>query len=208
MEYSSWFEHPSLDLALNIVPLHHVIKEEFDSFPMKKKTSVSKDEVNALKEELYRTNEVNKRLNALLADMQANYRILQSRLVDFITTTTEPPSTKKRKIDHSGESALNTSSDDSTCKRNIIREEPIPKMSKLCVRTDPADSSLVMKDGYQWRKYGQKVTRDNPCPRAYYRCSFAPGCPVKKKVQRSAEDRSMLVATYDGEHNHEKPTVL
>ncbi|XP_024996503.1 probable WRKY transcription factor 40 isoform X2 [Cynara cardunculus var. scolymus] len=68
---------------------------------------------------------------------------------------------------------------------------------------DLSDKSMVVKDGYQWRKYGQKVTRDNPSPRAYYKCSFAPSCPVKKKVQRSVDNDHLLVVIYEGEHNHE-----
>lgn len=57
------------------------------------------------------------------------------------------------------------------------------KVTRVCTRIDPADTTLTVRDGYQWRKYGQKVTRDNPSPRAYFRCAHAPSCQVKKKVR-------------------------
>ncbi|KAJ6804081.1 WRKY transcription factor WRKY71-like [Iris pallida] len=199
MESTTWFDHPSLELGLglNIGPMVP-LETKMGRSVATTKNDLVKDEVIELEAELDRVNEENKRLNGLLAAMQANYAALQSQLVD-LSSSSLSPTTRKRK----GESADRGSASS----EETVREEEAagPRISKLCVRTEASDTSLVVKDGYQWRKYGQKVTRDNPCPRAYYRCSFAPACRVKKRVQRSAEDRSVLVATYEGEHDHAKP---
>ncbi|KAE9586439.1 hypothetical protein Lal_00044785 [Lupinus albus] len=91
-----------------------------------------------------------------------------------------------------------------TNKRTRLEDFPTAKKPlQVFVRTHPNDITLIIKDGYEWRKYGQKVTKDNASPRAYFRCSMAPNCSAKKKVQRCVNDSSIIVATYDGEHNHD-----
>ncbi|XP_009621692.1 putative WRKY transcription factor 48 [Nicotiana tabacum] len=64
-----------------------------------------------------------------------------------------------------------------------------------------------LDDGYRWRKYGQKAVKNNPFPRSYYRCTTA-SCGVKKRVERSIKDTSIVVTTYEGTHTHPCPMTL
>ncbi|PNX71922.1 WRKY transcription factor [Trifolium pratense] len=65
----------------------------------------------------------------------------------------------------------------------------------------------IPTDDYSWRKYGQKPIKGSPHPRGYYKCSSVKGCPARKHVERALDDSSMLVVTYEGEHNHSLSTT-
>jgi hypothetical protein len=67
----------------------------------------------------------------------------------------------------------------------------------------PALIEQPAKDGYSWRKYGQKQLKDAESPRSYYKCTCE-GCPVKKVVERSF-DGFITEITYKGRHNHPRP---
>lgn len=223
MDYSSCI---STSLDLNIKPLRVLDDapkrelQESNFMDLGLSPSVKEEiDTGALVEELNRVSAENKKLTQMLTVMCENYNTLRSQVMDYMSKNAEKelsPS-KKRKSDSSnniGDNNVNmltngaseSSSTDEDSSKKPREEKITAKISRAYVRTEASDTSLIVKDGYQWRKYGQKVTRDNPCPRAYFKCSFAPSCPVKKKVQRSAEDQSVLVATYEGEHNH--PTQM
>ncbi|XVF89397.1 hypothetical protein PTKIN_Ptkin19aG0127000 [Pterospermum kingtungense] len=152
--------------------------------------SSNKEKVEALQEELEHMRKQNQALRLMFDEMSNKYNMLHQAYL------------------RESNSQHVVLYDEYSNKRLRTELPSVTKASHVLVKTDPRDNSLIIKDGYQWRKYGQKVTRDNSSPRAYFRCSMAPGCPVKKKVQRCLEDKSFVLATYEGQHNHDVTATL
>ncbi|BAB85286.1 hypothetical protein [Oryza sativa Japonica Group] len=76
-------------------------------------------------------------------------------------------------------------------------------MKKVCIGTRTEYTYAPYHDGYQWRKYGQKMIRGNSFPRCYYRCTYHQdhGCPASKHVeQHNSEDPPLFRVIYTNEH--------
>lgn len=79
-------------------------------------------------------------------------------------------------------------------RKRVKRSIKVPAISNKLADIPP--------DDYSWRKYGQKPIKGSPHPRGYYKCSSMRGCPARKHVERCLEEPSMLIVTYEAEHNH------
>lgn len=63
----------------------------------------------------------------------------------------------------------------------------------------------VSKDGYNWRKYGQKHVKGNEFIRSYYKCTH-PNCQAKKQLEQSNSGQ-VTDSICIGQHNHPRPQL-
>ncbi|XP_042423108.1 WRKY transcription factor WRKY76-like [Zingiber officinale] len=113
---------------------------------------------DSLEAQLNKVSEENRRLTEIVAALSRNRHGAarwRSESFDFENGSSSP----KRKW------IVDCAKDEDAWKRlKSVTDDPAAKTFKICVRTDQNDSNNVVKDGYRWRKYGQKVTRDSPFP--------------------------------------------
>ncbi|KAJ4963556.1 hypothetical protein NE237_023495 [Protea cynaroides] len=123
-----------------------------------------------------------------------------------VSSAGRPPlssSSLKRKCNSSDGAAAKCGTSSAGCHCSKRRKSRVKRVVRVpAISLKMAD---IPTDDYSWRKYGQKPIKGSPHPRGYYKCSSVRGCPARKHVERAVDDASMLIVTYESEHNHAHP---
>jgi len=89
-------------------------------------------------------------------------------------------------------------------------ETPRPRKEPRRPVKKPRTHVVQHTDGYEWRKYGQKIVKRLDCQRSYYRC-VEEHCQAKKTVERKLTPKPdgtiEACCSTVGEHLHAMPSV-
>ncbi|KAI4305673.1 hypothetical protein L6164_029024 [Bauhinia variegata] len=99
----------------------------------------------------------------------------------------------------------------STCSLALMKPSQIqiPNTVSHALQSGQDSPSIVRekvsKDGYNWRKYGQKHVKGNEFIRSYYKCTH-PNCLAKKQLEQSHSGQ-VTDTVCIGQHNHPRPQL-